>query len=296
MAAFPNARRLLFILLVCVQGCASLGNSGWVKRQAASGLYSTLNDLVNVGMRSDDLVLLQRTLEADLLLVDTLVANNPENRDLRVLASTLYAYYGFGFVVHEDLNRGRNLYWKGIDHGMQALGMNKNFKKAMDQKMPPEEAVKHLRPGKDVPAAFFTAMNIGLLMICSVDVPAALILGDTLKALVLWVIEVEEGYLHGASHTLIGAYYAIMPGMLGGGPEKASREFERAIALNRDFLLHHYFYARYVPTLVIDEEHFNQLLEHIRASASNADPSCTALNEMAKFKAELLDENRDLYF
>lgn len=287
---------LLVASLLLPAGCSSLGKAGWVKSGAARGLYPTLTSLVEVGMEFDDLVLLQSTLEADLLLVETLAREAPGDRRITVLLSKLYANYSFGFVVDEDLERGRKLYWKGIDHGMKALRMNRRFARALDEKEPIDEAVRHLRYPKDLTSAFWTAMNMGMLLICSLDVPEAMILGDTFKALNGWVIDKEGDYFHGAAHSLIGVYDAIIPRMLGGGPEKAREAFERAIAIDDNFLLHYYLYARYVPTLVMDEDHFDELLRHVYDTPSNLDPSITALNEVAKRKARLLDENRNLYF
>ena len=283
-------------LMIVFQGCASIGSAGWVKRSAITGLLPTLEDLVPVAMRTDDLVLVGSTMEGWMIVLDSLVEASPDNRDLLLLTSRFYSYYSFGWVIDEDVERGRKLYWKAIDYGTRALRMNKKFAEALDDRVDPMEAVKLLDPKKDVEAAFYTALAQGMLLIASLEVPEALILGDLFKALDLWVVEVEETYHWAAAHTLIAIFYSIMPGIVGGGPEKALPHFERAIELNDTLMLHYWGYARYYPTLIGDEELFDQLLEKMETTPVDINPEVTALNAVSKRKGRLLDKNRGLWF
>jgi len=292
--------RILLIVFVCllpvVQGCTTLGGSGTVKRQAANGLTPILSDFHDVAMRCDDLGILKTTLEAYILLVETLIQESPKNTDLMVFASRLYAYYSFGFVVHEDLERGRKLYWKGIAWGKQALKLNRSVKEALDQGEPLYKCIPHLRPGKDVPAAFVTGLNQGMLLICSLDQPEAFGEANAFRALTEWVVEQEDNYFFGGARSLLGVYFGLMPPMAGGGADKARKEFDRSIEINPDFLLHYYLFARYVPTLIDDEPLFDKLVKHVQEADSAVDPRYAALNEIAKFKMKLLEEDRYKYF
>jgi len=283
------------MILTC-PGCASLGGSSWVKRQAANGIYPTLQDFHDVALRCDDLPILKTTMESYILLVDTLVEESPKNQDLLVLSSMLYAYYSFGFVVDEDLERARRLYWKGIAMGKRALNLNPALKKALERGEPLYKVVDLLRPRKDITAAFCTALNQGMLLICSLDQPEAFGEANAFRALNDWVIEHDEDYFCGGAVTLLGVYYGIMPAMMGGGPDKAQKEFRRSMEICPDFLLHDYLYARYVPPLIDDEALFDKLIGRIMEADANADPRYAALNEVAKQKALLLEEDRDLYF
>jgi len=283
-------------LFFTVQGCAWIGSSDWVKRGAVNGLYPTFEDFHAVALQCDDLQILQSTMESWVLLAETLVASNPKNADLVSFASRLYGYYSFGFVVHNDLERARKLYWRGIALGKKALLNNPALKKAMDQGEQLYKCVNLLRPDKDIPAAFATALCQGMLLICSLDLPEALGEANAFKALCEWVITHDEMYFCAGSHSLIGVYYGLMPAIMGGGPEKARIKFKKAISLSPDFLLHYYLYARYVPTLVYDEPHFDELIEHILKADTRALPEYAAFNEIAKLKARLLEEDRNIYF
>jgi len=286
----------VLVLALALPGCTALGNDAWVKRQAANGIYPTLHDFHDVALRCDDLGLVRASLESYLLLVETLVEESPRNQDLLVLASMLYAYYGFGFVVDEDLERGRRMYWKGIALGKRALELNRALRKNLEKGEPLYRSVDLLRPRKDIPAAFCTALNQGMLLICSLDQPEAFGEANAFKALNDWVIAQDEDYFCGGAVTLLGVYYGIMPAMMGGGPDKAETEFRRAMEICPNFLLHDYLYARYVPTLIDDEELFDRLIGRVLETPAGADPRYTALNEVAKRKARILEEDRDLYF
>jgi len=287
---------LVVLLAVAAPGCAALGESAWVKRQVADAIYPTLKDFHDMALRCDDLGVVKTTLESYLLLLETLVEANPGNRDLLVLTSMMYAYYGFGFAVDEDVERGRRFYWKGIAMGKRALEMNRSVRKAMERGEPFYRSVDYLRPGKDVPAAFATAMNQGMLLICSMDQPEAFGEAIAFKALSDWVNEHDEGYFCGGARTLVGVYYGLMPVVAGGGADKAQAEFLRAMEICPDFLLHPAMYARYVPTLIDDEDLFDELIGLVRGADSRADPRYAAMNEVARRKANLLDSRRGLYF
>lgn len=157
-----------------------------------------------MALRCADLVVLETTLESYLLLAETLVWENPDNPHMAVLLSNLYAYYGFAFVVDGDVERARRHYRRGIELGTQALARNPLVRRALEDGTPLYKCTPHLRAGKDVPAAFCTAMNQGMLLICSLDVPEALGEANAFTALVEWVIEQDEGYFGGTAHSLLG--------------------------------------------------------------------------------------------
>jgi tetratricopeptide (TPR) repeat protein len=307
--SFFRVFRLLPVMLlaVCISGCATIGGMGFVKSTVSDMALPTINDLVDNGLRSDDLVVLQSMLEADLVLLETLARNSPDNLELNALVSKLYGYYGFGFVVideYEDvddavrekgLERARNLYWHGIDYGMKALKTNRNFRKALEKGAPIKEAVKYLRK-KDLPAAYGTAFNMGLNLICSLDVPQVLAMAEDFVDLTDWILETDETIEYGTTHVLLGVYYAIMPAVGGGGPDKALAEFKKAIEIEPNFLINHFFYARYYPTLLLEEDLFDREINYILDYSVDDFPAVRALNKVAQRKAADMKANRDYYF
>ncbi len=298
---------LVAILPVYVSGCAAIGGMGVVKSTISDLAVPTINDLVDTGLRHDDLVVLQSLLEADLILLETLALNSPDNLELNALVSKLYGYYGYGFVVvdeyqdvdeavrNQGLERARNMYWRGINYGMKALKTNRRFKKALEKDVPIKEAVTYLKK-KDLPAAYGVAFNMGLNLICSLDVPQVLALAEDFVDLTNWILATDETIEYGTTHVLLGVYYAIMPAAGGGGPDKALVEFEKAIEIEPDFLLNRFLYARYYPTLLLEEALFDQELNYILNFSVDEFPSVRALNKVAQEKAADMLANRDYYF
>lgn len=304
-----KALKFVFLMVfpVYVSGCAAVGGLPLVQRSVSNIAVPTIHDLLDTGLRHDDLTLLESLLEADLILLETLAVNSPDNIALNALVSKLYGYYGFGFVVvqeYEDmdeaeraqrLERARNLYWRGYDYGLKALKTNKKFKKVVESGKPFKEGLRFLKK-KDLPGAYGAAFNMGLNLICSLDVPKVMDLAVDFVDLTNWIIETDETIEFGTAHVLIGVYNAIMPAAGGGGPEKALASFERAIEIEPDFLLSRFFYARYYPTLIVEEELFDRQLNYIRDFPLDDFPEVRALNKVAVEKAKVIDDNRDYYF
>ncbi len=309
VSLFSNIFKLFIVvsLPVYVSGCAVIGGMPLVQRTISDLAVPTINDLLDTGLRHDDLVVVQSLLEADLILLETLAVNSPDNMALNALVSKLYGYYGLGFVVVDDyedidetereqrLERARSVYWRGFDYGVKALKTNKKFKKAIENDKPFKEGVKFLKK-KDLPAAYGAALNMGLNLICSLDVPKVLDLAEDFVDLTNWIIETDETIEYGSAHVLIGVYYAIMPAVGGGGPEKARASFEKAIKIEPNFLLSHFFFARYYPTLILDEEIFDRELDYVFNFPLDTFPSIKVLNKVAQRKAREISDNRDYYF
>lgn len=306
---FPTVFKFLAVLLFClhVSGCATVGRMPFVQSRISDIAAPTIDDLVDTGLRHDDLVMLQSLLEADLILLETLAGNSPDNMALNAMVSKLYGYYGFGFVVideyedadaaerEERLERARSLYWRGLDYGMKALKTNRKFRKAIDGDVPFKDAIKFLRK-KDLPAAYGAAFNMGLNLICSLDVPRVLALSNDFVELTNWILDTDPTIEYGTTHVLLGVYYAIMPSAGGGGPEKARVEFEKALSIEPNFLLSRFFYARYYPTLLLEEEMFDKALDDIFNFPLDTFPAVRALNKVAREKAKAIRDNRDYYF
>lgn len=301
--------KLLIVILlpVYVSGCAAIGGTGFVKSTISDMAVPTINDLVDTGLAHDDLVVLESLLEADLILLETLALNSPGNMELNALVSKLYGYYGYGFVVVDEyqdvdkdvreqgLERARNMYWRGIDYGMKALKTNRKFRKALANDVPMKDALRCLKKD-DLPAAYGTAFNMGLILICSLDVPKVLALANDFVDITNWILATDETIEYGTTHVLLGVYYAIMPAVGGGGPVKALAEFERAIEIEPNFLLNHFLYARYYPTLLLEEELFDRELDYILNYSTDEFPAARALNKVAQKKAADMRANRDYYF
>lgn len=302
-----SGRYFIIFMTVFVAGCAAIGNRPVFKKSIGNIAVPTIEDLVSVSLSHNDLTVVQSLLEADLIVLETLARNSSDNMKLLSITSKLYGYYSFGFVVadeyedisneerNERLTRARNLYWRGIHLGIEALNTNRKFKEALSKGVSFKEALRFLNE-KDLPAAYSTAFNMGLNLICSLDEPKIIVLSNDYVDLTKWLIETDEFNEYGTAHVLLGVFYAIMPVVNGGGPLKARKEFERAIEISPEFLINHFFYARYYPTLVVDEDTFDREMNFIFSFSMDTFPSARILNEVALKKAKSIHRNRGFYF
>ena len=119
------------------------------------------------------------------------------------------------------------------------------------------------------------------------------------QALIERVIDLDEGFYYGASHTFMGVLLTIRPPSLGGRPEEARKHFERAIELGQGKLLTTYvMYAEHYAKLVYEGELFFELLHTVLDSPADTVPELTLVNTLAKREAaELIaDARAEEYF
>jgi hypothetical protein len=119
------------------------------------------------------------------------------------------------------------------------------------------------------------------------------------QALIERVIELDEGFYYGASHTFMGVLLTIRPPSLGGKPEEAKRHFERAVELGQGVLLTTYvMYAKNYAKLMYEEELFFDLLNTALDSPVDAVPELTLVNTLAKQQAGdlITDARKEEYF
>ena len=119
------------------------------------------------------------------------------------------------------------------------------------------------------------------------------------QALIERVIELDETFYYGASHTFMGVLLTIRPPSLGGKPEEARKHFERAVELGQGkFLPTYVMFAKNYAKLVYDKDLFFDLLNTVLNTPAQTVPDLTLVNTLAKKQAEELiaDARAEEYF
>jgi len=112
------------------------------------------------------------------------------------------------------------------------------------------------------------------------------------------VVALDEGYSFGGAHLFLGAYYATLPPLAGGDPDRSREHFERALALtNRRYLPAQVLYADTYARRTMDRHLFESLLAEVLATGRDADPpGAGAANALARRQAtQLLAEIDDFF-
>jgi hypothetical protein len=226
----------------------------------------------------------------------------PKNRAFLAFGAQLYAAYALGFVEDKDPERARVLFATARDYGLRALKMNKGFTKALKKGESYSEAAKRLKK-KDMDALFWTTASWAAWLFLSTHDMEALLDIPKIMALLERCLEIDDRFWFGGPHLFNAAYYSQQPAMLGGGPEKAQKEFDKVEEIVKEeagpeaeWLIADYFYAKFYATLIKDEELFDKTIQKILNTPNDSIPEMAGVNGLAKIKTRYLLEQKDRYF
>jgi predicted anti-sigma-YlaC factor YlaD len=228
--------------LVLAAALASGGCS--VKTFAINRLGDALASGGSTYESDDDPELIGEALPFSLKLVESLLAESPRHRGLRLAACKGFTAYAYAYV-HQPADfdgandlawrdaeyaRARRLYLRATRHGLEGLaidlpGLGERLR------MDPSGAVADARR-EHVPLLYWTAASLGLAISLSVDEAAMLGRLREVDALIDRALALDEGWQEGTLHE-----FALT--LEGSRPPGTSREasvlrmhFERALALS----------------------------------------------------------------
>jgi len=244
-----------------------------------------------------DYQLAREAMPAQLKFVETLIAAQPANRDLRRLAAEGFAGGAFLFFEDAEPARAKGLYLRGRDHALAALALKSLFAGLADMTLDAFEAALKTAALDDVPDLFWAAAGWGGFINLSKDDSAALAELPKVAALMARVDELDPAFHFAGADMFFGGYYASCPRILGGDPDKAKAAFERASKVtNGRYLMTLVLEARWYAVAAQDRDLFKQLLTKVVEAPSGGLPESRLTDEAAKRKAGRLLEQIDDYF
>ncbi len=240
--------------------------------------------------------LAREALPAQLKLLESLLESEPGNPRLRRLAAQGFGGYAFLFLEDSDPGRARQMYRRGLEHGLALLGRRQALRKLREAELSAlESALRGLRPN-DAPDLFWTAYNWGGWINLAKDSPEAVAELPKAVALMRRVQELSPGYYFGGPDLFLGAYYASRPRLLGGDLGKAKAHFDSAVAATGGrFLMAKLLYARYYAVAAQDSELFKRLNAEVEETPGVM-PEARLADAVAKMKAKKLMEQIDELF
>lgn len=232
---------------------------------------------------------------AYLLMVDAMIAGDPDNTGLLIAGAQLYSSYTSGFVV--DQERASRLAERGRSYGWR--GLCEVEPKTCGSWQLPFDEFQHIIDGvqaRHVPALF--AAGVAWATWVQVNRADWLAIADKarVEAMMLRVTVLDEDYRDGAAFTYLGVLNSIIPAALGGQPEQGRKDFERAIELSQGKdLMTKVLLAREYARMVFDRELHDRLLEEVIEADPNI-PGLVLLNSMAQAQARVLLAESSAYF
>lgn len=276
----------LVVALACAGGCAAL--AGRASERMAENLGRAVLD-------QDDPATVRDGLPAYLLLLDGMIAGDPDNAGLRLAAADLYASYAGSFVA--DGARARRLSSRALEHAWTAqcglrtpmCGARALRHEAVLERLASadEASLRPLYALGGAWAVWIQAHRDDWNAIA--DIPKV-------EAVLGRVVELDPALDHGTPMVYLGVLNSLRPAAVGGRPEEGRRWFEQAIALSHGRnLMAQTLLAEFYARLVFDQALHDRLLGEVLAADARA-PGLTLSNTLAQERArELLAGSGDYF-
>ena len=228
---------LLLLALFAGPGCTAL------KHTAINQVGNALAESGTGFAADDDPELIRAAAPFSLKLIESLLAETPAHRGLRLAAASGFTQYAFAFVQQDaDLiadqdfaaasllrSRARRLYLRARDHGLH--GLESAHAGFSHQLRTDAKAAVRTAVADDVPLLFWTAAAWGAAISLSKD-NADLIADQVLvEALMDRALELNERFEAGAIHAFLITYEMARQGAPGEPAARARQHFERAMEL-----------------------------------------------------------------
>ena len=278
-------QRVLAVVLVCV-------GLVWSGCSVKTDLMTHLSDTI---VNNNDLKLVEDGAPAYLIMIDSLIADDPHSETMLSTASRLYSAYADVFV--SDRERSRKMATKSLGYARRALCLSEEDACGITS-MPYEEFKTVLADLDEDQLPYLYTLGSawsGWIMAHRDDFNA---LADIsrIEDIMVRVTELDDTYQDGAAYLYLGALATLIPPALGGRPEQGRAYFEKALALSqgKNFMVK-VMYARLYARMVFDRELHDRLLGEVM-SADPQVPGYTLVNTYARENAKKLLEDADEYF
>ncbi len=264
---------LLTLTLSFLSSCASLITSTIVE--------PTVGNL----QKQTDLELVCEGAPAYLLMIDSMIASQPDDPDLLRVGAQSYSGYvaamtecGYAPERIAAISEKSRLYATSLLDHMLPIGSDvepASFSKAL-------KGVNRY----DLEDLFWGALAWLTWVKEQHGSPASLAELITIESIMKRILELDETYQQGSVHLFFGAYHVAKPEMFGGKPAQSKDHFERALEIsNRSFLLVQATYAETYARITMDKELHDNLLKEILAFPLEQAPENALSNQIAKRKA-----------
>lgn len=274
------------VIPLLLTGCSTV--IAPVTSRVTAGLTSAVLD-------HDDPETVRQGAPAYLLMVDALIAGDPDNSGLLIAGAQLYSSYTSGFV--DDPPRARRLAERSRRYGWRGLCLAERIT-CESWHLPFDEFEKTINAvdRKNVPALFAAGSSWATWVQVNRADWSAVADKARVEAIMKRVVALDEGYRDGTAYTYLGVLNSLIPPALGGKPEQGRRDFERSIQLaNGKDLMTKVLFAQEYARMVFDRELHDRLLREV-LEADAAVPGFTLTNTLAQEQAQRLLDGSEEYF
>ena len=244
-------------------------------------------------LEQDDPETVADGLPAYLLLIDGLLTSSPDNRDLLLAGSGLYAAYAGGFAPSPE--RRKRLALKAETYARRAACVRtRDFCAALDGPFDAFSAA--VAAERDVTVLHAVAVAwAGVLQADPSDWERIAGL-PMVEVLLLRVRELAPDFDGASASMYLGVLNCLRPESLGGKPQEGMRFFAEALTRSQGRnQMARVLDAEYCARLLFDQERHDRLLEEVLNAEPRA-PGLTLSNTLARQRAQQLHESAKDYF
>jgi len=246
-------------------------------------------------VNNDDLSLVEAGAPAYLLMIDSMISEDPDSKEMLSTAAQLYTAYAEVFVT--DKQRSRKMVAKALTYANQAICISNDDACSLKEK-PFEEfqtVIASMDAG-DLPYLFALGNAWASWIMANTNDFNALADISRIEAIMLKITQVDESYKDGAAFLYLGTLATFLPPALGGRPEEGKRYFERAIELSRGRnLMVKVIFAKLYARMIFDRLLHDRLLTEVM-DTNPVVPGYTLVNTYAQKQARQLLKDADDYF
>lgn len=274
------------LIAVCLNGCSFFVSN--VTEDFGSSLAQQI-------LNHDDPETVAEAIPAYLLLLETLVAKDPDNETLSASTAALYGSY-MG-LLEEDSNRKKHLADRALFFALKsACSHSEKFCQINELQYESFEEIIKQTDSDDIDALYSLGSVWALWIQANKADWNAIAQLAQVKLIMTRVVELDDSYKKGNAHIYLGVLATILSPALGGTPEIGKQHFERALKLSEEKnLMVKVVYARQYARMMFDRDLHDKLLNSV-LTADIQQPGLTLMNTLAKKQAKVLLESADEYF
>ncbi len=276
----------------CIIGFFSLSGCSMIMKSATSDMMGHLSKSI---LNNDDLSLVESGAPAYLLMIDSMIAKDPENSEMLATAAQLYTAYSDVFVRDEE--RSKKMADKAMNYAGKAICIEK--KEACGLKSRSFDELKIILSNmkkNDVPVLFALGNAWASWIMANTDDLNAIADISHIELIMQRVIELDEPYRDGAAHLYLATLSTFLPPSVGGKPEQGKVHFEKVVLLSQGKnLMVKVLYAKLYARIIFDRTLHDQLLNEVIAADPHI-PGYTLVNTWAQKQAHELIISADDYF
>lgn len=259
---------------------------------------AALEDVFANPNTSNDADLLCRLMPAYLDELDAMMKKN--KYDLQAVFKASGAHFGYAFSCLEDTDKkaAMETYLRGRDLALAELRRYSFFDQSFDDSLSQfKKALAYNFDKRNIQPLYWAAMNWFFLTTLDLNAQGSKEALQKAAAMLEFVAGIDGGYGNGTTYAVLGSIHAILEEGEGGDVELAKQEFENAALYSGNSLLAiNVLKARWLATRLKDRAMFESLLREVLSTPTDQFPDKTFVNVVARRKAQLLLENRRLFF